>query len=564
MKTVYPNVFRHEDLRKDSETEQERKIEALLSAMTTEEKYSLLGGGREPEDKGKIGNAGYVPGIPRLGIPELVMYDGPAGITGIVETTGVPTPTLLGCTWDDDMAYAFGKVAASECSACSGNVLLAPQVDVIRSPHFFRNKDMKSEDSYQAARMGSAETRGVLDAGVIPTLKHFAAANLFGIKFFEFPKQYVDEQTMHEVYYRPFETALRENGSAAVMNAYNNVNGNYCSANAEMLKGVLRDQWGFKGAVMSDWGSVHSFTLDKGMDMEMPFPAFNAPKMIEKRFAWGRMTMETVDTAVRHVLYTMASVGLLSLVQLDENGQVIPDPEHTHPIEMEWRYEQAVSEGLLDQNAETAAQIVREGAVLLKNDGALPLRAGNGKTVLIGLGAKYPICGEAQERSFGRLERMRSGQEAFRDVAGMELPAYAGIDYAGEPIPAEACFRDAACTEPGLTRTWGILEEDRNLLKTRKGPGGGGDAFTGTVLKDEDGEIVDTGLSTYNAKKEQTDPEHPAGSFCRVDARVCFVCGTDEAGQPVKHYRNGANGNAFSHEESFTWKGYLKAPETGE
>ena len=364
-KTRYPQWFTRQDYRIDPPEARDRKIEALVRAMTTEEKYSLLGGTKEPDDKGKIGNAGYQWGVPRLGVPEVVMYDGPAGITGIVETTGLPQPSLLGCTWDDDMAYAFGQVAATECAACSGNFLLAPQLDVIRSPHFGRNKDMKSEDSYMAARMGAQETRGVQANGAVATIKHFTAANLFGLNFFHFPKQVVDEQTLHETYCRAFDAAIHEGGAGSVMNAYNDVNGKYCSANKALLTDILRDQWGFRGSVMSDWGSVHQFTLDTGMDMEMPYPAFNSPDRIEKNIRRGRLDAARIDEAVRRVLWGMSTVGLLGLVQLDEDGEVREEPGRVQPIQMEWRYDEAVAGGMLDRHADIAARIVREGAGLL-------------------------------------------------------------------------------------------------------------------------------------------------------------------------------------------------------
>ena len=247
MRTVkYPDYFRREDLHIDEPALRDRKIQALIDAMTMEEKFSQLGGSKEPEDKGKIGNAGYQWGVPRLGIPEAVMYDGPAGITGVVETTGLPQPSLLGCTWDEDMAYEFGAVAASEAAACSGNYLLAPQVDVIRTAHFMRNKDMKAEDSYLAGRLGVAETKGCQDQGVIATIKHFAVANTFGRSLSDFPNEMVDEQTLHEQYLRTFDMAIHEGNAGSVMNSYNKVNGKYASANSELLKGVLRDQWGYK------------------------------------------------------------------------------------------------------------------------------------------------------------------------------------------------------------------------------------------------------------------------------------------------------------------------------
>lgn len=562
----YPDTFTIQDYRIDAPEARDRKIEALVRAMTWEEKLSLLGGAKEPADKGKIGNAGYQWGVPRLGVPEVVMYDGPAGITGIVETTGLPQPSLLGCTWDDEMAYAFGKVAAEECAACSGNTLLAPQLDVIRSPHFGRNKDMKSEDSYLAARLGVRETLGVQENGAVATIKHFTAANLFGQNFFRFPKQVVDEQTLHETYCRSFDAAIHEGRAGNVMNAYNDVNGSYCSANRRLLTDILRDQWGFRGAVMSDWGSVHAFTLDAGMDIEMPFPAFNARERIEKNLRRGRLSPERVDDAVRHVLFGMSTIGLLGLVALDEDGEVMEEPGRTAPIQMQWRYEDEVAGGMLDRHAQVAAQIVREGAVLLKNrDGALPLRAEDADgTVLIGTGAVYPVCGEAQERSFGRLERMRSGKEALEAAAGRRYRAFAGIDYAGVPIPAGALFQDAACRAPGLVRSYGILDGDRDPVGTVAGPGGGGAAFQGAKLVDEDGEAVDTGLTSYNSAEASTPEGYPLGQFCRVDAQIDFTCGADEHGAPVRNYRNGPGGTAFGDGETYTWKGYLRAPESGE
>ena len=562
--TKYPEFFTKQDYVIDAPAERDRKIEALIRAMTWEEKLSLLGGSKEPDDKGKIGNAGYQWGVPRLGVPEVVMYDGPAGITGIVETTGLPQPSLLGCTWDDELAYRFGEAAAEECAACSGNFLLAPQVDVIRSPHFFRNKDMKSEDSYMAARMGVRETVGVQENGAVATVKHFIAANLFGTQFFRFPKQTVDEQTLHETYCRSFDAAVHEGGAGSVMNAYNDVNGDYCSANRGLLHDILRDQWDFKGSVMSDWGSVHRFTLDAGMDMELPYPAFNDAKHIDRYLRSGRLKASRIDEAVRHALWGMSVIGLLGLVRLDKDGEVIPEPGRVRPIQMEWRYDREVEGGMLERHAEVAAQIVREGAVLLKNERrALPLDP-DARTVLIGTGAVYPVCGQAQERSFGRLERMVSGQEALREATGRICPAFAGIDEAGVAIPCEAFFRDEACEQPGLVRTFGILEEDRDLIRAEQGPGGGGEAFLGAVLADEEGEPVDTGLGSYVSHVTGPTDTATLGRFCCVDPQIDFTCGRDAEGSPVRNYRNGPDGRAFGENESYTWKGWLRAPETGE
>ena len=564
--TRYPDIFTRADIQIDAPDVRDRKIEALIDQMTVEEKYALLGGSKEPEDKGKIGNAGYQWGVPRLGIPESVMYDGPAGITGVVETTGLPQPSLLGCTWDDEMAREFGKVAASEAAACSGNYLLAPQVDVIRSPHFGRNKDMKAEDSYLAGRLGAAETEGCQEEGVVATIKHFAAANTFGRSFFNFSDEMIDEQTLHEQYLRSFEMSIREGHAGSVMNAYNKVNGAYMSANAPLLKGVLRDEWGYKGSVMSDWGSVHEFTLNKGMDMEMPYPAYNNLNRILKHIERGTMDWKDLNNAVRHVLYGMSEAGLLGLVKLDENGRVLTDPEHKQPIQMEWLYEEKKAAGLFDQNAEKAAKIVEEGAVLLKNNGVLPLSEETleGKVALLGIGAKYPVTGEMQERSYGTISRMQSGKEALEEVTGKEFAAFPGTDYVGEPIPAEAFYQDASCEKPGLVRSYGILPEDEDPVAAEGGPGGAGAAFHGFKDYDEDGVLIETGMTSYNAKEERYGKDFPLGQTAAIDPMINFTCGTDADGNIIKTYQNGPNGTAFTDEASFTWKGFLKAPESGD
>ncbi len=567
MKNVkFPDFFTRADIKIDTPEVRDQKINALIEAMTMEEKLSLLGGSKEPADKGKIGNAGYQWGVPRLGIPEAVMYDGPAGITGVVETTGLPQPSLLGCTWDDDMAYAFGEVAASETAACSGNYLLAPQVDVIRSPHFGRNKDMKAEDSYLAGRLGVAETKGCQDQGVVATIKHFAVANTFGRSFFSFPNEMVDEQTLHEQYLRTFDMAIHEGNAGSVMNSYNVINGKYASANEELLKGVLRDQWGYKGSVMSDWGSVHEFTTNKGMDMEMPYPAYTNANRILKHIERGEMTFDDVNEAVRHVLYGMSVVGLLGLVQLDEEGKAVSDPYRKQPIQMEWLYEQKCEEGLFEENAKKAAKIVEEGAVLLKNDGALPLTEEDlsDRVALIGLGAKYPVTGDQQERSFGTIRRMQSGAEAMEEVTGRAFASHPGIDYVGVAIPKEAFFQDEEATKPGLVRTVGILEEDRDPVAAEQGPGGAGAGFMGFQDFDEDGVLIDTGMASYQDMGEKKLPADVLGSFCCVDDNIDFTCGMNEDGSLVKTYQNGPDGRAFTDQEAYTWKGYLKAPETGD
>lgn len=552
--TTYPAYFTKHDYRKDSQEVTEQKIQALLRALTPMEKFSLVGGTREPKEKGKIGNAGYQWGVPRLGIPEAVMFDGPAGVTGIVETTGLPQPALLGCTWDEEMAYKFGQVAASENAACSGNYQLAPQVDTIHSPHFGRNKDMKSEDSYLVGRLSVAETKGIQDQNVIATLKHLSVANTLP-NILNMPNVIVDEQTMHETYLLPFEMCIREGNAGSVMNSYNKVNGEDAAASPKILKDVLRDQWRFGGSLMSDWGSVHEFSLNKGLDLEMPAAAYDNADRIIKHIQKGDCSMEDVDLAVRHVLQGMAEVGLLSLVELDDAGEVKEDLHHPLPIQMEWRYEEEVRNGLFERNQESAREILKEGITLLKNDSALPIKDTR-SVALIGLGATVPVTGEMQERSYGRLCRMMSAKEAFESQTGGQAKAYVGIDYLGRTIPAEYLYQDETCTKRGLVRTYGVLESDRNLDVQEKGSGGAGAELMAFTARDEDGERVDI-FGPYMGESEQPSGlAGDLGAFAGIDAQIDFNTAS-------RTYKNSENGTAFATGGFYTWSGYLKAPENG-
>lgn len=551
--TTYPEKFMRKDYRKFEGEELDKLLDAIIDAMTMEEKMEFLGGSSEPEDKGKIGNAGYQWGVPRLGIPESVLYDGPAGVTGIVETTGLPQPVLLGSTWDEEMAYEFGRVAASENAACSGNYQLSPQVDTIHSPHFGRNKDMKAEDSYLVSKLSVAETKATQDENVIATLKHFSVANSFGdFGPGKMPDNRVDEQTLHETYLRPFEDSVKLANAGSIMNSYNKVNGKYTTNNDHLNIEVLRDQWGFKGSLMSDWGSVHEFTLNAGMDLEMPYSAYNDKNRILKHIRKGDLTFEQVDDAVRHILWGLNTAGLLGLVEMDEEGKVKEDPDHTHPIEMEWRFDEEVEKGLLEDNREVAEKIIEEGAILLKNENdTLPLLE-PGKMVAIGLGAKYPICGQQQERSFGQLSRMISGGEALTEEFGERIESYPAIDYLGETIPADVLFKDKDCKENGIIRTSGIKDEDKQLKADALSMSGAGAAFMGIHAYDEDGERVNTGVGMWIEKTEEIKN---LGEVVAVDDVIDFTTKS-------KNYKNAEDGTAFE-KGSYTWKTFLKIEKSG-
>lgn len=274
----YPMFVEPEQLRAESDELLERKVGALLVAMTPEEKMNLCHGHANPEGM-QVANAGYNPGIPRLGVPEIRMFDGPAGVTSVYETTGLPVQEMLAASWDTELAYKYGKVEGSENFAISGNTQLGSQFDVVRVPQFNRDKDMLGEDPFLTAAMAVPETKGIQEAGAVATLKHFGVASI-GTDMQNAADQIVEEQTLHEMVFPPFEAAAKEGRAGSFMCCYNKFNGAYASANEYAQKTVLRDMWNYKGYMMSDWGANHALTTGKGMDMEMPNGTYNSGERI--------------------------------------------------------------------------------------------------------------------------------------------------------------------------------------------------------------------------------------------------------------------------------------------
>lgn len=568
--TKYPAYITASDIVPETDELLDKKVRALLKAMTREEKMNLCHGGTNPTNLGQIANAGYLPGVPRLGVPEIRMYDGPAGVTSVYETTGLPVQEMLASAWDPQLAYDYGKVEGSENFSISGNTQLGSQYDLVRTPHFSRNKDMLGEDPFLTASLAVPETKGIQDQHCVATLKHFFAASVgFGMMG-ETPSQEIDEQTLHELYFQPFEAAAKEGRAGSFMCSYNKINGAYASANEYAQKTVLRDMWNYKGYMMSDWGANHALTTGKGMDMEMPNGAYNSNERIKLGIEKGRITWDDVENAAYHVLYGFGMVGYLSLVKLDENGVPLEEPGRTEPICMRDTYDEDVENGLLADNADICRRIAEKGAVLLKNNGALPLEktdyTGENSVAMIGLGAVNLLSGAGQERSYGRISRMISPRDALMELAGenANIVGFAAEDIVGEPVPAEYLYQDAEATKPGVIRTWGIAPECDDATKSPFEIGGAGLELTGIFSSDEP-EDADVPFSFgFGSTPFWTDvPGHNTKSFCAVDAQINFTCGTIN-GKINQTYKNSADGTAFPKGEAYTWTGFLKSPESGE
>lgn len=217
-KTTFPDTYGEKYMVVESQEVRDEKVEALIKSMTAEEKFALLGGGAN----GTVADAGTLTGVPRLGVPQMRMFEGPAGVTSIYDTTNPPIEQILGSTWSTDLAYDYGKISRSANKAISGSVQLGSQFDITRTAHFGRSKDQVGEDPYHVSRMAVSETEGIQDQNVMETLKHFAVFTQDSTPGGAVDVQ-VDEQTLHELYLAPFEAAVKEADAAAIMSSYNGV-----------------------------------------------------------------------------------------------------------------------------------------------------------------------------------------------------------------------------------------------------------------------------------------------------------------------------------------------------
>jgi beta-glucosidase len=328
------------------------RIDGLLDQLTLAEQVALLAGA----------DFWRTVAVPRLNIPSLKVSDGPAGargggpLVGGKHTAAFPVGIALGSSWNVDLLRQVGRLLAREVHDKGAGVSLAPTVNLFRSTLNGRNFESYSEDPYLTGKLAVAYIQGLQKEGVAATVKHFAGNESEYQRFTI--NSVIAERPLRELYLRPFELAVKEGGTWAVMSAYNKLNGTYCSENKRLLTTILREQWGFDGLVMSDWGGTHSAgkSVRAGLDLEMPGPAKARADLLAEAEA-DDATRAAVRTAARNVLRLIARTGTFA-----------------HP--------RAVSDAAEreEEYAETRALIRRagaEGTVLLKNaSNLLPLPAG--------------------------------------------------------------------------------------------------------------------------------------------------------------------------------------------
>lgn len=329
----------------------EPQIESIIKSMTLEEKINMLHG------KNMFSSAG----IPRLGIADVEYADGPFGIREEMEphswnsanlttdsATFFPTGSALAATWSTEWAYAYGKGMSREARLRGKDMILGPAINIQRIPTGGRTYEYLSEDPLLSGMLAVAYTRGSQDDGTAVCLKHYALNNQEDYRGFVDVR--ISDRAMHEIYLRPFEMAVREADAWGVMAAYNKVNGHWCSENEHLLTTVLRQQWGFPGMVISDWGGVHS-TVDAvtaGMNVEMPGSRFMGQALLDSVKA-GKVSEAVIDQRVREILRVRLTVKPVAM----ETANSLPVG---NPEEMA-----------------TALEVARRSIVLLKNEALLPI-----------------------------------------------------------------------------------------------------------------------------------------------------------------------------------------------
>ena len=339
----------------------ESRVEDIVRQMTMDEKIDYVGGDR----------SFYIRGIERLGIPEIKMSDGPAGCRNWGPTTAYPAPLAIAATFDEKLAARVGQAIGRDCRARGVHVLLAPGVNIHRSPLGGRNFEYMGEDPFLAGKTAAGFIRGVQGEGVLATVKHFAGNNQEwdrnGIS------SEIDERTLREIYLPAFERAVREGGVSAVMTAYNLLNGTYCSHSPWLIRDVLEKQWGFKGFVMSDWGAVHDTlgAVAGGCDLEMPSGKYMNRGSVGPLLG-SKIDATAIDEKVRRILRAVVGAGFLDHPQ--QKGDIPKDDP---------------------SSAAVALDSARRSVVLLKNaKGLLPLdRARYKRIAVIGPNAEPAVVG---------------------------------------------------------------------------------------------------------------------------------------------------------------------------
>ena len=338
-------------------------VQELISALTLEEKAALL--------QGKTVWTTW--NIPRLGLPSMTMADGPHGlrraksdrqltIRTSIPATCFPTAAAMANSWDPELLEQMGEALGLEAASLGVHVLLGPGLNIKRSPLCGRNFEYYSEDPYLAGKMAAACIRGIQSRGVSACAKHFAV-NSQELKRMSVDSV-VDDRTLREIYLTGFEIAVKEGKPKAIMSSYNPVNGTYANENSLLLQQILRNEWGFEGYVVSDWGACNdpAAAIRNGSDLNMPAPGLGNAAYVVRQVREGKLSEKALDDRLAELLPVIL--------------------ETTAAYETKPSYDR-------DKHHELARRCAEGAIVLLENDGILPLQEKT-KAALIGEFAMEP------------------------------------------------------------------------------------------------------------------------------------------------------------------------------
>ncbi|HAL74120.1 MAG TPA: glycosyl hydrolase [Clostridiales bacterium] len=424
-------------------------IESILNQMTLSEKCSLLAGR----------DFWHSTGCERLGVPSIMLTDGPhglrkqsgsadhLGLNASVPATSFPTASATACSFDPDLLERMGQALGEECRQEDVAVILGPGLNMKRSPLCGRNFEYFSEDPLLAGKMAAALVRGVQSQGVGTSIKHYMGNNQEKMRMVS--DSLIDERALHEIYLRGFEIAVRESQPWTTMMAYNRVNGTYASENHRLMQEILRDSWGFQGLTVTDWGaeSNHIASVKAGLDLVMPGPRADYAEAIQAACEKGEISPAELDACARRIL------------------------------EMVAKYQDAQQKPFncdLNAHLDLAREVAESSAVLLKNDGMLPLS--QGKTLaLIGTFAKKPRYQGAGSSKINPYQ-LDNAFDALQDL-GYDLAYAAGYQHetgqTDDALLAEAVrlarSRDVAIVFAGLPDAYESEGFDRSSLDLPEG-----------------------------------------------------------------------------------------------
>src|SRR5258706_6755234 len=387
------------------------EIQAIIQKMTLEEKAALCTGA----------SPWTTTPIEHLGVPEMLVSDGPHGVRRLPDVTTMaaqslpatcfPTASCQAATWNGALVRELGQALGEECLALKVDVILAPSNNMKRTPLCGRNFEYYAEDPYLSGQMATNLINGVQSQGVGTSLKHYAANNQEYQRFSI--NAMLDERALREIYLPSFEAAVKNAQPWTVMCAYNKLNGSYCSEHHKLLTEILKDEWGFEGLVVSDWGAVHNRvkSLQAGLDLEMPGPKGTRVKAVVDAVHDGELDEAVLNESVRRIL------GIVFKANETPKGGEFDAAAH-HAL---------------------ARKIAAEGMVLLKNDGLLPLQPSQ-HVAVIGRSAREP--------------RFQGGGSSFINPTQVDVPFNELQKLAGQ---AELSYADGYPADSSLQQ--GLIDE---------------------------------------------------------------------------------------------------------